>query len=200
MWPCLAKYPELFEKAVIINAPHLSAFFRAPKRQILNSWYMRTCSSLPPEVHYSHSYVLFLLFVVFFQLPHWLLRERFERNGFAMLVGWPKTMNRPEILSRHDIKEMQRALAQPGCVEGMVNYYRALLWYNNDREWEKTVIKVPLMLLWGRHDHALLPELGPLSLEYCSQCHLVTIDDATHWVPFEKPQKVTEEIESFFSK
>lgn len=44
-WAAIAKFPDMFEKAVIINAPHASAFWKAPISQVLKSWYIRTLAA-----------------------------------------------------------------------------------------------------------------------------------------------------------
>jgi epoxide hydrolase 4 len=136
---------------------------------------------------------------VFFQLPHWFIGERFERNGYAFLMAWMGSLDAtaPQ-LSLHDIKESQKALSQPGSIQAITNYYRALIWYRNSAAYLKRPISTPVLVLWGLRDTALMPELAEMSMKYCLNGKLETID-TTHWVPYEKPDWVNERIDAFFT-
>eukprot|EP01122_Echinamoeba_exundans_P017414 TRINITY_DN9179_c0_g1_i1.p1 TRINITY_DN9179_c0_g1~~TRINITY_DN9179_c0_g1_i1.p1 ORF type:complete len:386 (-),score=44.00 TRINITY_DN9179_c0_g1_i1:187-1344(-) len=175
-WAAASKYPEMFEKVVIINVPHSAAFLKAPIAQVRRSWY-----------------------ILFFQLPHWLIAERFERNGYAFLLRW-MGMLEPTAprLSLRDVKDSQKALSQPGSIQGMTNYYMALVWHRNSADYVKRPISTPILVLWGLRDSALMPELAEMSMEYCLNGKLETID-TTHWVTYEKPDWVNERIDAFLT-
>ena len=66
----------------------------------------------------------------------------------------------------------------------MINWYRALARYR----WRavpggaQARVRVPTLVLWGKHDVALSAEMAPLSLELCDDGRLVFFEAATHWV------------------
>jgi epoxide hydrolase 4 len=59
-------------------------------------------------------------------------------------------------------------------------------------------VQVPVELIWGTRDVAAGVELARQSVALCDQGHLELIEDATHWVQHEQPERVLQLIERFF--
>ena len=60
-------------------------------------------------------------------------------------------------------------------------------------------IDVPVLILWGRHDRYLGDELAEPPAEWVSDCKVVLLDDASHWVQVDQPERVNQELLSFLS-
>jgi len=60
-------------------------------------------------------------------------------------------------------------------------------------------VRVPTLVLWGKHDVALSAEMAPLSLELCDDGHLVFFDSATHWVQHDEAEAVTQHLLDFLA-
>jgi epoxide hydrolase 4 len=58
---------------------------------------------------------------------------------------------------------------------------------------------VPTLLLWGAQDRFLGRELAEASIKRCSQGQLVFLEDATHWLHHEQPERVNSLIQEFLS-
>jgi pimeloyl-ACP methyl ester carboxylesterase len=58
---------------------------------------------------------------------------------------------------------------------------------------------MPLLILWGLDDVAIIPEQADESLEYCDQARLVKFD-CTHWIQHEEPGQVNQMIEEFITQ
>jgi pimeloyl-ACP methyl ester carboxylesterase len=56
---------------------------------------------------------------------------------------------------------------------------------------------VPVLILWGRGDAALGPDLANASLALCDQGRLVVFPDATHWLQHEEPDDVNRRLLAF---
>ena len=78
-------------------------------------------------------------------------------------------------------------------LRSMINYYRAAMRY---QELPKAGgIEVPTLIIWGRRDHVLREEMAGESIEPCRNGRLVIIDEATHWVHLDSPERFNAEME-----
>ncbi len=82
---------------------------------------------------------------------------------------------------------------------GMINWYRASL-RRMGKSAGESKIQIPTLILWGKQDPHISYEMAPLSVRMCEQGHLVTFDDATHWVLFDKPVETSKYIVQYFSE
>ena len=134
-WYVTAAQPSLVARLAVLNAPHPRAFARElySPLQLLRSWY-----------------------VFFFQiprLPEALLRAR----RFAILRHLFRTdPRRAGAFGDEDIERAIEAAAQPGALEAMVNYYRAMVRYPDTALGRATRdITTRTMVIWGEHDRYL---------------------------------------------
>ncbi len=173
-WWTALKYPERIKRMVIMNVPHPKVFNRNllnNPRQMQKSWY-----------------------IFFFQLP-----KAAEKLGAANNYEWPvellATTSRPGTFKPEELEEYRRAFAQPGAFSAMVNWYRSSIQCHNEPP-ASFRITMPLLILWGIDDTAILEEQADQSLEYCDQARLVKFN-ASHWVQHEEAEQVNQLIKEF---
>ncbi len=176
-WWTTLKYPERIKRLVIMNVPHPKVMNRnmlTNPKQMQRSWY-----------------------IFFFQLPN-----APEKLGSANNFEWPVSVlaesSRPGTFKPEELEEYRKAFAQPGAYSSMVNWYRASLQCRNEPP-ASFRITVPLLILWGLDDIAIIPEQADQSLEYCDQARLVKFD-CTHWIQHEEPDQVNQLIEEFITQ
>jgi pimeloyl-ACP methyl ester carboxylesterase len=174
-WWTAMRHPERFHKLGILNVPHpvvMQKHLRGNLAQLKKSWY-----------------------ILFFQLP-FLPELMFTRdNGKSMAAMLQKT-SRPGAFTDEDLGRYREAWAKPGAVTAMINWYRAFLWTKPHRP-ESIRIKVPTRLIWGAHDMALGREMAQPSIDLCDKGELIFLEDATHWVHHDEPDRVNALLEEF---
>lgn len=176
-WWTALKYPERIKRLVIMNVPHPKVMNRnmlTNPKQMQRSWY-----------------------IFFFQLPN-----APEKLGSDNNFEWPVSVlagsSRPGTFKPEELEEYRKAFAQPGAFSSMVNWYRATLQCRNEPP-ASFRITMPLLILWGLDDIAIIPEQADQSLEYCDQARLEKFD-CTHWIQHEKPDQVNQMIEEFIAQ
>jgi pimeloyl-ACP methyl ester carboxylesterase len=171
-WEVSGQHPELIEKLIILNMPHLKVMRQTLKRnprQMLRSWYAG-----------------------FFQIP--FLPEWFSSLfNFKMLEKSMIRSANKNTFSRHEMAAYKTAWRNPGAVKAMINWYRA---YKYSQPALKR-ISIPTLILWGKKDKFLLPEMAEKSNLLCAKGKLILIEDATHWLHHEKAAKVNQLIQNF---
>jgi len=178
-WSVALAFPGRLERLAILNVPHpavmLSHLARFPQ-QMLKSWY-----------------------IGFFQIP-WLADWLLSANQCAGLEQMLLRSGRPGTFSPEDLAEYRKAWSQPGAITAMLNWYRALARYRGRAlpGGPQARVRMPTLVLWGKHDVALSAEMAPLSLELCDDGHLVFFDTATHWVQRDEAEAVTRHLLEFF--
>lgn len=177
-WWTALKYPERLKKLVIMNVPHPKVMgtnlLRNPK-QIRKSWY-----------------------IFFFQLP--MAAEKLaESNNYEWPLDMIRETSRPGAFTPEELEKYREAFAKPGAFSAMVNWYRASLQARNEIP-ESYQVKVPMLLLWGVNDDALLDEMADQSIKYCTQGRLLKFDQTTHWIQHEEADTINPMLDDFFRK
>lgn len=176
-WMLAIKHPHVVKRLGILNVPHPAVFvrkFKRPSLQMLKSWY-----------------------VFYFQLPK-LPELALSIGGHRLLKrSLLKTSNRGTF-SSDDLALYDVAWSQPGALTAMVNWYRASFSHRPKIERGTTRIKVPTLMIWGAKDKFLGRDLAQPSIDYCEQGKLVFLENATHWVHQDEPQKVNNLLLDFF--
>ncbi len=176
-WAFAAQHPERVNRLAILNAPHpaiMPDFLLTHPRQMLRSWYM-----------------------FFFQLPR-LPEMLLAARNCAVGVNSLTNTSRPGTFSNSDLNRYREAWAQPGALTGMINWYRAM--FRNRPASRIGDIEIPVLILWGKLDAFLVPELAELSLSRCRDAKLVWFEDATHWVQHEEADRVNDNLLRFSLK
>ncbi len=171
-WNLAMRHPERIKRLVIANVPHpavMGNYLRTHPAQMMKSWY-----------------------VFFFQLPG--LPERFSRiNNWQSLIS-----AMPDDFTEAERNRYREAWNQPGAMTGMINWYRASLRQLRHSP-DAPKIQVPTLIIWGKQDPHLSYEMALLSVEHCSKCHLITFENATHWVLHDEPHKTSQYLIEHFS-
>ncbi len=169
-WAFAARYPQMTERLIVLNAPHPAAFARELRtwRQLRKSWYM-----------------------FFFQLP-WLPEYVLGRNHAAVIgrmlyaSAVQKSAFPPDVIERY-----RDAMSKPGALTASINYYRTLFRRMRSlRAGAGAIIDVPTLLIWGKQDIALGIELTHGLEQWVPNIQIKRIPDSGHWVQQEKPDAV----------
>ena len=104
----------------------------------------------------------------------------------------------PGTFTEADLEQYRKAWSQPGALTAMINYYRAVLkkQFMPAAEYR---ITCPTLLIWGKRDIYATPELAEASIQLCRDGRVVYLDQATHWVQHDEPERVAELIASFIA-
>ena len=174
-WWTASRYPERVAKLAILNAPHPSvagSYIRRHPSQILKS-----------------------LYVGFFQVPR-LPEAMLSADNHLSLKDALLRTSRPGTFSEQDIAPYEHAWSQPGALTAMLNWYRALPFKPDMND---PGISPPTLVIWGARDRFLEKGLAEASLALCRSGDVVWIDDATHWVQHEEPERVNAALVGFLN-
>jgi pimeloyl-ACP methyl ester carboxylesterase len=180
-WYLAMRHADVFERAVILDAPHPAAFIERLRRhpsQMLRSWYM-----------------------AFFQLP-WLPEAALRAGRFDRLARALVATSRPGTFTPADLDVYRAAWAQPGALTGMLNWYRALRLGGGGSGAPRGDgrVKVPVRVLWGDRDQVLEPALADASLAWCDAGEVFHFPEATHWLQHEEAQAVNARLLEFLQR
>ena len=172
-WAVAAQAPERLERLVIMDAPHPGVWARFMTRypiQALRSAY-----------------------VGWFQLP--MLPETMLRAfDFAALRSTMRGSARAGVFDRTTLDRYAQAWARPGRLTAMLNYYRAL---PRSARTAPERLDVPSLILWGDRDSFLDNRLAQESAARCTNGWSSVLQDATHWLHLEQPERVAAELIPF---
>lgn len=163
-------------KLIICNVPHPGPLRKAlGLAQLRKSWY-----------------------ILFFQIP-WLPEFLLGlRRARAIGEMFRRTSVNASMFPAQVTEVYRRNASQPGALNAMLNYYRALL-----RGRKKIaargmpVIDVPTLMIWGEEDVALHKQTTYGTGEYVSDFRIRYLPRVSHWVQQEAPEQVNAMIEAF---
>lgn len=168
------RHPEQVSKLVVLNAAHPESYARALGRslQLLRSWY-----------------------VLFFQLrgvAEWVLRRRLV---FRWLLR--QLVARKKLLSEATIEASRRELLRPGTLRAALSYYRAAFRWPIECP---GTITAPTLVVWGNRDPALDPKLLDDLPERCTNLTVQRVEEAGHFVHWDEPRRVAEDLAGFLRR
>lgn len=168
-WDLALRHPDVVDHLGIVNVPHPSAFqqaLRADPEQLKRSWY-----------------------AAFFQLPR-LPEWALARDDFRMLEEALRESGSADAFSEDDIRHYRRSWREVGSLTGMLNWYRAAARRPDVPPRER--VEQPTLIVWGDEDTALIPDLAPMSRQFCPNGRVERFPDRSHWVHMEAHTEVTD--------
>lgn len=179
-WAFAGQYPQLVDKLVVLNAPHLKIYFKKVRcpRQMLRSWYV--------------------LFFLMPRLPEFLLSAK---NYRAVREIFRRSPAFKKAFSDEDTEQYIQALASPGALTAALNYYRAnVTLATMDESANAVPIEAETLVIWGELDPALGIELLDGLDEVASRVCVRRIPDSSHWVQNEAPAEVNRMLVDFLRR
>jgi pimeloyl-ACP methyl ester carboxylesterase len=174
-WNFAYAHPEMLERLIILNLPHPAKFsegFRTPQ-QLVRSSYM-----------------------FFFQLP-WLPELLLQASDYqAIEMAFKGMAVNKNVFTQTDIDTYKKAVAKPGALTAMLNYYRNIF-EQKILNPNKGVLEVPTLMIWGEKDTALGKELSYGTEAYVRDFQIKYIPDCSHWLQQEKPELVNQYMREF---
>jgi epoxide hydrolase 4 len=171
-WHLGIRHPERVDRLAVINAPHPAALVR----EFWRGWQL-----------------LRSWYVFFFQLP--LFPEALMRLTLPTLASIPGAFSQ-------DARDVYaNAIAQPGALTSMLNYYRAAFRaYPSQIRAPKATIARPTLLIWGMKDFALTSRVSEGLEQWIPNLRIQRIEDSGHWLPDERPRVVIDALLDFLAK
>ena len=166
-WSFAEKYPDLLEKLIIINAPHIALI----QKSVETNETQKKASG----------YVT-------------MLRQPGTEN--IMIARDCKLLKATVFFSeasKFDEEMYVKAWTQPGAILGGLNYYKAN-WGVSD--WTG-IVDVPTLVIWGMNDPYLRPLLLDDMPNYVKDLKIVRVDAPSHWVMTDEPEIVNSSIREF---
>lgn len=174
-WWLAARNPERVQRLVVLNIPHPMVMRRhvlGSLSQARRSWYIGAL-----------------------QLP--LLPERaLAADDCQRLVRILYANSATRAFTPLDLEVYRAAWTQPGCIKGMVSWYRAVL-RHPPAPLPSERVRCPTLLVWGRQDSALGEEMAEPSVGLCDDGRLQFIDEAAHFVQHDAPERVNALLAAF---
>ena len=177
-WWLAGKHPHRLERIGILNLPHPAVFFQTLRRN--------------PRQWLKSSYILFFQIP---RLPEWTARlGNWWMPSRALLAS-----SRPGTFTPEDLQHYRAAWSQPGAYTSMLNWYRASV-QRPSRPPSNIRISVPTLMLWGAKDPFLDRSMAQPSIDLCDRGELVFLEQATHWLQHEEPERVNFLLDTFLSR
>ena len=176
-WAFAGRHPELLDKLVILNAPHLRLYrekARQPSRQTLRAWYL-----------------------LLFRMPgvsEWALAAR----DFGAIRDMFRRMPKQPAFTDADIDEYVAALARPGALTAALNWYRENLASAEALQIAVSAyVRAETLVIWGEHDPGLGVELLEGLERVAPRVRVHRVPYASHWVQNEAPDEVNRVLLDF---
>lgn len=168
-WAIAALYPKRIKRFVPISVGHPSIFTEFTTDQLEKSWY-----------------------ILFFQFKG-IAEQMLMKNDWALFKNWSR---------HHDEHEKWIAtMSRPGALSAALNWYRANLAPEAFPAMPLQVppIQVPTLGIWSSGDAFLTEDQMERSGEKVIGEWRYEKMDASHWIPLDEPEKLTELLLEFFA-
>lgn len=170
-WGFASVFPQRTRTLTALSVGHPTAFRSGGPEQVMASWYM------------------FL-----FQFEG-VAEELLSRSDWELARVW--------LQGQGDVDRYVEDLSRPGALTAGLNWYRANV---QPESWvgeplELPPIQCPTMGIWSTGDFALTEKQMIDSAKYVEgPWRYERIEDASHWIPLDAPDKLTDLLLDFFAK
>ena len=135
-----------------------------------------------------------------------LIEEKAEsilsEDNFRRLRGMFSIGPRPDAVPRAEVEHFVRSMSRPGRLTAGLNYYRANL--SGEWQWKPELdleVSAPTTLLWGDQDPALGRLQAETTAEYMTdEYRLEVLENAGHWLQYERPLEVGRALAASITK
>jgi len=176
-WWVALKYPERIKKLVILNVPHPKVMAKhvfTDTEQMKKSWY-----------------------IFYFQIPG-AVEHLASSQNYEWVIQLITTSANPGAFTSQELEEYRKAFSQPGAFSAMVNWYRAMV-QTKQEPLKSFDVTMPMILMWGEDDVAMLTQLADESMPFCKQGRLIKMPGVSHWIQHEQAEKVNALIEELIT-
>jgi pimeloyl-ACP methyl ester carboxylesterase len=176
-WAFAGAHPELLDRLVVLNAPHMEVYFEKLWRssQFLRSGY-----------------------VGLFQLPV-LPESMLSAGGYRLLRQMFTLTQHGHAYGKADIDEYVKALSAPGALRAALDYYRANM-RPGAMDLARARVRNETLVIWGERD----PALGTFLLDglqrHVPRLQVHRLPGAGHWVQNEAPDEVNRLLVDFLKR
>ncbi|MFB6194943.1 MAG: alpha/beta fold hydrolase [Haloplanus sp.] len=176
-WWAALDFPGRVATLTAVNVPHPTVMRRTLRRswdQRRRSWYMA-----PFQVPVVPEAVL--------RATDWRPFERTMRSS-----------SRPGTFDDADFERYRAAWRRPGAATATLNWYRAAARYPPAERTDP--VEPPTLVLWGTRDGFLRSSMARESVAYCRDGRTVMLEEATHWIHHEFPDRVADHLREQFER
>jgi len=174
-WWTARNHPSRVARLAALNAPHPAVWKEAmrnhPGQKKLSRYVTTIAVPLLPEI---------------------VIRA----GGYKALVDALKLARPANAFTDADIAKYRAAWKKPGALTAMLNWYRALLRKDMPLVAERR-LAMPVRIVWGVDDAFAVPELATESAKLCDDAKILFIENATHWVAHDEPERVNRTLLEF---
>jgi pimeloyl-ACP methyl ester carboxylesterase len=182
-WRVADTNPELIDKLVIMNCPHLSIMGQELTNgwgQLLKSWY------------------IFMFQVPW--LPEFTIGLHDYRTFNAIFRGRKAGVKNRDQFPAEVVEAYKYSFSRPGGLTGPINYIRAIyktrsFFFPRTRK----TIDIPTLLLWGDCDLFLKKEMADRHDSVCSNLTVKHIPNCSHWVQQDVPDLCNQYMTDFLT-
>lgn len=126
-------------------------------------------------------------------LPEIILRA----SGYRALTEALKGARASDAFSEQDLLKYRQAWSEPGALTAMLNWYRCAGRKDIRAAALSPRLPMPVRIIWGVDDIYGISDLASESAKICDDAKILYIEQATHWVQHDEPERVTRALLDF---
>lgn len=174
-WWAARNFPKRVERLAVLNAPHPAVWKHAIAHNPIQKKLSRYVQGI--------------------SVP-WLPEMIVRAGKYQTLVKALRGARSADAFSDADIDKYLVAWSKPGAMTAMLNWYRALLRKDIPLHAELR-LTVPVRIIWGVDHIYAMAELASESAKLCDSAKILYIENATHWVVHDEPERVNRALLEF---
>lgn len=178
-WTFAGHHPDLLDKLLILNAPHLRLYEEQARRlpQLLRAWY-----------------------VLLFRIP-WVAERALSARDFSGIrrILSTESSSPRRAFTEREVEEYVETWRPPGALTAALNYYRANAVSDARALAREAEAAAPTLVIWGDLDPALSTDLLIGLPRVARKVRVHRLRDVSHWVQNEAPDRVNQLMTEFLT-